>query len=111
MRWEKKLLKTDFSPIENRSFLAVRSQFETCNVSAKRIERGRTPGMLSCPTLEGCLVGNITPRQAPEVVGRDEEVVVVGVAGITRQPAVRLVDGEAYDVCLWGGGVPDDCEG
>ena len=40
--------------------------------------------MLSWWTLTGGLAGNVIPRQAPEVVGTDERVVVGEGAGITR---------------------------
>ena len=56
--------------------------------------------MLSWPTLEGDLAGKNIPRQTPEVVKRDERVVVGDGAGIirmkrrknsTRRPAARLL--------------------
>ena len=96
---EKELSATDLSRTENRSSWRFVPDSRTCNVSAKRLEGGRTPGMLSGPTLEGGLAGNIIPRPAPEVGERDERVEVVEGVGITRmkrkirkrRPAAGLV--------------------
>ena len=58
------------------------------------------PGMLSAPTLEGGLAGNVVLCQSPEVVGKDDGVVVGEGADDTRikrmengtrRPAERLV--------------------
>ena len=81
---EKELSATDFSRTEGRSSWRFVLDSRACNVSARRVEGGRTPSMLSWPTQEGGLAGNIIPRPAPEVEERDERVEVGEGVGTTR---------------------------
>ena len=66
------------------TLLAVRPLFKNLQRLRKRGGGGRTTGVLPWPTLEGGPAENVIPRQAPTVVGRDEEVMIGEGAGITR---------------------------
>ena len=103
MTGERGLFAADFSSIENRFSWRFALDSRTYNDSARRVEKEKTPGTLSWPTLKGALAENVVPRQAPEVVERDEGVVVEEGTGITRmkrrknstrRPAARLVGGK-----------------
>ena len=76
MKLRKGLSAIDFSLTENRSSWRSVPDTRTFNVSVRRVEGERTPGMLSWPTLERDMAGRIIPRPVPEVGERGERVVV-----------------------------------
>ena len=76
MKLRKALSAMDFSLTENRSSWRFVPDTRTFNVSVRRVEGERMPGMLSWPTLKGDIAGRIIPRPAPEIGERGERIVV-----------------------------------
>ena len=90
----------DFSLTENRSLWRFVPDTRTFNVSVRRVEGERSPGMLSWPTLEGDMAGRIIPRAAPEVVERGERVVVG--EGAENPMMVRMTTKGGRQQGWWG---------
>ena len=80
----------DFSLAEDRSSWRFVPDTRTFNVSVRRVEGERTPGMLLWPTLEGDMAGRIIRRPAPEAGERDERVVVG--EGAENPMMVRMIN-------------------